>query len=495
MIKIKSQWEIERPFNLLSWGHWFTFGNLVLALLFSFFYLTASPTPDSFVGWFYLIVKWLSHFAFLSIGCFILTIFPIITLFPYKRHIRGVSAIMASIFQMLLFLDVLAYRGLGYHLSTSSLDQLSEVEDIYLAHMGNGYWFLISAVFFAILLYQIVLSNFTWKRIHQLQNISFKNYIPRFLVSAFVISHLLHLFADATLNPDIAKQRNLFPLSYPLTAKTLLAEYELLDLNQYKLSKTKLALINKSTFVSKAPTKTSCDISDTPNLKVVFVEKTNYQSVTNWLQKYNVHFQSSSQLNLSKDLSTAIFNFSTGLPGLYQDLTSNLPLEINQQLGQEKITIEIHHGKYELPAMYSEPQQSKVFVFYDKEQAQLFYRTKTLLIGIEQIKEIEAPIQAQNIVASYLSASLKCSEYVTLNLVDSALSNINSNSLFTNYSNGHFSILYKDKAMLFQQGELVSNQTFSNGRNLDDTLDLFIIEKAIAQITAKRLKVESSNSD
>ncbi|WP_370661134.1 DUF3413 domain-containing protein [Psychrosphaera algicola] len=67
------------------------------------FYFSGSPLPETFIGWFYLLITWVGHFAFISLSCFILTIFPVITLFPYKRHIRGVSAIMAAFFQLFYF--------------------------------------------------------------------------------------------------------------------------------------------------------------------------------------------------------------------------------------------------------------------------------------------------------------------------------------------------------------------------------------------------------
>jgi hypothetical protein len=230
VINIPNQWRAERPFNLLAWGHWFTFANLLLAMLFSFFYITAEPLPTTFFGWLYLLVSWVGHFAFLSLSGFLLLVFPIITLFPYFKHIRGISAILAALVQLLLFLDVLAFRGLGYHLSATSFQQLSEVEDVYVSLFGNGYWLLTLAVFGFILAFEFVASNFTWKRVQVLQQFRYKNQLATGLVVTFFLSHAIHIWADATLNSDIAKQSSMFPASYPMTAKTLLARYELIDL-------------------------------------------------------------------------------------------------------------------------------------------------------------------------------------------------------------------------------------------------------------------------
>ena len=44
-----------------------------------------------------------------------------------------------------------------------------------------------------------------------------------------MLSHLLHIYADANLKYDVTKQDNVLPLSYPATAKTFLARHQLLD--------------------------------------------------------------------------------------------------------------------------------------------------------------------------------------------------------------------------------------------------------------------------
>lgn len=474
----------------MAWGHWFTFGNLLLALIFSFFYISASSLPHTFLGWAYLAISWISHFAFLSIACFILTIFPIVTLFPYKRHIRGVSAAMASIFQMLLFLDVLSYRGLGYHLSTSSLSQLREVEDIYVASMGDGYWLLILAVFVAVLIYQFTLSNFTWKRIEQLQSIRHKNLIAKTLVSCFFVSHLTHMLADATLNADIAKQSNLFPLSYPLTAKTLLAEYQLIDIDEYERSQLQRAFINSTNFTSKTIKPVQCDIADSPNLNVIFLEKSNEESVNQWLIKNNIHFQNHHHFNLSRDLDTAVFNFSTGLPGLYHNMDSSQPLEINHHIDSDKISVEVHHGVYELPTQYKNSTHSRVYVFFDKDTKDVFYRSNIYLIGFNDVAQSEQILQPQNIVASYLANQLDCMAFVKQNLIDKPVALLHTNSTLSNYNDGYFNVLYKDSSLLFHNGQFIESKAFSNNKTLESNIDLFVLEQAISEITSRRVQTK-----
>jgi hypothetical protein len=488
LIKIPSPQELERPFNLLSWGHWFTLANIILALLFSFFYLSPSQLPESFLGWLYLGVNWLGHFSFLAISCFILTIFPIITLFPHRHHIRGTSSIMATIFQLLLFLDVLSFRSLGYHLSASSISQLREVEDFYTSQMGNGYWVLLLLVFTAILSYQFLVSNLTWKRIVQLQNFKYKNSIATTLVSVFFISHFMHIWSDATLNSDIAKQNNLFPISYPLTAKTLLAKYELIDLQKYQLFKSKQTDVTESGFIIKPFTVVRCEVADKSNLSVHLVDNTNFDAIETWLNKFSIKYQTSSQLNIPSDLDAVMFNFTTGLPGLYRNMATPMQLEVNEQFNANKIAIEVHSGAYDIAQQSATSENKRVYVFYDKTNTLPFYKSKVILIGFTPFNNV--PIAPQNIVASYIKDGLQCPEYNESNLIDSALTDISDDYIFTNFHEGFFSVVYKDKSMLFEHGQLVSNLSYSNSEPVNEPLDLQTIQSAIYKLTSKRLKLQ-----
>jgi uncharacterized protein len=482
VIKLKSQWETERPFNLLSWGHWFTFANLLLALFFSVFYFSSEHLPSSFIGWLYLTATWLGHFAFLSMACFILTIFPVVVLFPYKRHIRGVSAVMASLFQLYLFLDVLAYRGLGYHLTSSSFSQIREVEDVYVSTMGEGYFLMVLAVFIAILAYQFVASNMTWKRIHKLQKFKYRYKVSGTLIGCFVAGHLLHLWGDATLNSDIAKTQSVFPAHYPLTAKTLLAQYDLIDLEDYQKSVNDQANVEKSSINIRPTSKVSCDINDKPDLDIFLIPLKSFDQIQSWLTKSNIRFESSNNLAINNNLNTLVFNINSGLPAIYQ----NTPqiFTINKVLGAHKIKIQIVSEGVEFKNKFDVPTDHRAFIFYDVEESRVFYRAKSLLVGFKSMPDVAfAP---QNIIASYLSDGLACSEYVDKNLVDVPFSRMTNDHISAQYAEEHFYFVYKDNALLYKKGQLVSNETFSSGKPIKDSVDIYAIKRAIAKLTKLR---------
>ena len=486
VIKLQGQLDAERPFTLLAWGHWFAFANLLMALVLSFFYIDANPAPDTILGCAFLLLTWVGHFAFLCLSAFILTIFPVVTLFPYQKHIRGISALIASILQLYLFLDVLAYRGLGYHLSTSSINQLREVEDVYLASLGSGYWLLLLSVFAFILLYQFVASNFTWKRIHWLQSFRYKNQLASSLFTCFMLSHFIHIWADATLNQDIAKQGALFPGSYPLTAKTLLARHGLIDLDEYKISKSKQAMLNSTSFKMTPPISTSCEVSKASNLDVYLVAKSDSKRIARWLRENNLAFQQTKQLNLARDLDTTLFNFETGLPGLYQYSDKPTDYYINNLLDLDKIRIQISTSSFDLTQELGPPSSKRVFVFYDQATDEKFYRTNAFLVGFPKLDDV--PVNPQNIIATYLEHGLNCPSYVQNNLVDKGYPLLGNDEILTNFTNGYLHLIFKDKTMLFKNGKLIANQTFSTQQTVDEPISIHIVQKAIQVITKKKQK-------
>ena len=487
VIKLKSQRETERPFNLLSWGHWFTFANLILALLFSSFYAVDYSMPESFLGWFYLFVTWIGHFAFLALSCFILTIFPVIVLFPYKRHIRGVSAVMASIFQLYLFLDVLAYRGLGYHLSSSSFKQLREVEDVYLAMMGDSYFVMVLGIFVFILAYQFLVSNLTWKRIHQLQAFKYKKALSSSLIGAFFFSHFVHIWGDATLNADIAKQASMFPAHYPLTAKTLLARYELIDLQEHQNNQSKQAFVGDNDYQLVPSHTPTCEIDDKPMLNVIMLPQESEQLTLNWLSQNNVQFEQSNQLNVPTDMSALLFNFKSGLPGLYESYADQVL--INSLFAKPVISVQMLSEAFEAHMLNSKPSNKKVFVFYkDKSQTeQVFYRTNSIFVGFENIPQ--TAFSPQNIIATYLAKGLDCTDFVDKNLIDKPFEQVDSTHITTHFTDGFFQFVYKDNALLFKNGKLVSNTTYSTNKEVDATVDITLVEDAVSNLTKRRKKI------
>ncbi|MEM0912638.1 MAG: DUF3413 domain-containing protein, partial [Pseudomonadota bacterium] len=92
-------------------------------------------------------------------------------------------------------------------------------------------WFYLGMLFIVWLMLQLVIANAIYKRLKRFQRLKFTPFMVTAFVVCFISSHGIHVWADARLYSPILKQDNMFPLSYPATAKTLMARYGLLDLD------------------------------------------------------------------------------------------------------------------------------------------------------------------------------------------------------------------------------------------------------------------------
>ena len=222
---------VKKVNRLLNWGHWFSFFNILIALGVTSIYWLSEPAPVSVLGGLYMILNWIGHTAFLCFMFFILSVFPISLVFPYQRHVRGLAAFIATSGLIVLIFDAYVYASLGYHIGSASLDQTIELLRQQIVTNLRNFVLIVCAVGTILLAVELTISNYCWKKIERLKQSGIANPLFLLFVSSFMLSHLLHIYADANLKYDITKQDNVLPLSYPATAKTFLARYQLVDLN------------------------------------------------------------------------------------------------------------------------------------------------------------------------------------------------------------------------------------------------------------------------
>lgn len=318
MILDPNQTFIDKAQRLSSWGHWFTFFNIIFALLLSSRFMLTDEAPSTTIGYAYLLSNWVGHTAFLTFVGFVLTIFPISIVFPYPRHIRGMAAIIATIGMALLTIDAYSYSRLGYHISGSSLEQVFTL----LTNTWNDHPIRSSAwvfgIFSAILALELVLSNYTWKHIEQLKNTELGGKFAAVLLTAFVTSHCIHIWADASLNYDVTKQNNMFPFSYPATAKTLLAKNGLLDRESHQQEQADNFALKKELDYYSPVQQVQCKVDNIKqDLFVVTTDKVlASEGIASLENQGFIHFDKH-YVPIDKD--DAAFNLVYGLPALYKN--------------------------------------------------------------------------------------------------------------------------------------------------------------------------------
>ena len=157
--------------------------------------------------------------------------------------------------------------------------------------------------------------------------------ITSFFVLCFVSSHGVHVWADANLYQPIVQQDDMFPLSYPATAKTLMSKYDLLDLNNYQQRKA-LQFNQAVTQINYPVSPVYCGIENSRSAVLLMVDSTIDESAISehGLSQYGSHY------SLQSEPDTALTSVLFGLPELYADsLREEVPLvlDLPSKLGME----------------------------------------------------------------------------------------------------------------------------------------------------------------
>lgn len=228
--------------RLISWGHWFTFFNILLALGISSRYILANPWPETQLGVSYLILSWLGHFSFVGFITYLLTLFPLSFVIPNQKWMRNCSVVIAVLVLSVLLIDTQIYHVFKFHINPTVWELLLK-EAQSKAELNWNFLFIVIPVLF---LLELVISNYAWKMQLRRRKKTWGTAISTVLVSCFLLSHITYMAADAKLYEPIISQRANFPLSYPMTARSFLSKHGWLDMEQYKSKAAKVAELEHS---------------------------------------------------------------------------------------------------------------------------------------------------------------------------------------------------------------------------------------------------------
>jgi len=224
----------QRVTKLVNWGHWFALANIVIAIIIASIFVFSSPLPGSAIGTFYLFANWFGHIGFMTFFGFVIFILPLCYLATNPRIIKAAASIIAATGLALLAFDALLFNKTGFHISLHAADLLTSEANAQITIESWQQWTFLLLLFLVWLGFQLVLANAIWKRVERFSRHHIGTKVSSFFVVSFVASHAIHVWADAKLYQPVIKQDNMFPLSYPATAKTTMSRYGLLDLAAYE---------------------------------------------------------------------------------------------------------------------------------------------------------------------------------------------------------------------------------------------------------------------
>ena len=301
---------IKQSQKIISWGHWFAFFNGCFAVLFASRYAHSMGTPETWIGWLYLVANGISHFIFLAFCLYIILLLPISMVLTHARLIRVLGALIATLSLSILWFDIQVFKSYGIHLSPFSFD---------LALNSTEHWLELgkfSAGFIAVLMIEFSVANILWKRLERFKQSKIRYACIATVSSLFIVTHVLHIFADFYQVKSVVYQDKMFPMSYPTTARTLMDEHG--------FKTTKQSFISNHSTLNYPPKNSSCKPTVHPNILMITVQGWRSSLINEttmpWFsmyQKNQTHF--SQHFSGGADFNTGMFSILYGLQGSYID--------------------------------------------------------------------------------------------------------------------------------------------------------------------------------
>ncbi|MFC4699165.1 DUF3413 domain-containing protein [Glaciecola siphonariae] len=252
----------------VAWGHWFALANIFMAIIISSIYLFSTAVADTPLSFVYMIATWFGHMSFVTFLVFVVVLLPLCYQITNMRVLRAVGSVVSAVGLALLAFDALIYNNTGFHISFSSAALLRSETQVQVGAFSWLQWFYLSLLFIIWLMFQLVIANAIYKRMNRLQRLRIGPYITALFVVCFVSSHAIHVWADAKLYTPVLKQDNMFPLSYPATAKTLMARYGFLDLED-RQQREELQLQGVSSRFTYPPKNVFCSVNSEKKVVVL----------------------------------------------------------------------------------------------------------------------------------------------------------------------------------------------------------------------------------
>lgn len=475
--------------QLLSWGHWFTFANIGLVLLISTSYLFADSQPSTPLGWFYMLITWVSHTSFITFCAFVLTIFPLSLVFPYPRHIRGMAAAIATLGISTLCLDAFVYYNLGYHINIQSLPEIISLLWSTLTSSPAFTTVLAGSLIIIILGLELVASNHAWRHLDRLKNFKFVRYATSFLVGCFALSHSIHIWADANNYFDITKQDNVLPLSYPTTAKTLLARHDLLDIDKYQQARNLQIEGSKGLFELNSPVP-NC-VAKQPPVQVLVFKNT---ALLDQYLNENPVLRALEHVIQPSNHQDAVFNLIYGLPAYYnsEELRTALPAWSQKNAlisvsGFEQLGYKDIKGERAINISYVEeikdlPNENVIaFALAEINSKDLIATSQAFISESIKIANSDGFKQLNDITFSLIAEQLSCPTLADKTMLGRNLSKFHQQE-GVNYSNGVLITFKKDRITLVNPDGSYKQMSGAEGFILEQNLDIPFLIHSIKEL-------------
>ena len=222
MLKIILYWfNLKERKVLVRWsGCFFTLVSLIFIIL-GLRYLFLYSLPKGSLGFLYTFAAFISQFALLGYIPWLIILLPLSVLIPVRKLILPLSVVIASFALSVLLLDSLVFGENRFHFNSLTVRILG------FKTWGFGIFYLFIFVVFTSLLGKWVWKLFIQQEMHMPWLI-----ISVTMVILLLVTHVLHVWADANYYTPITRFTTYLPFFYPTTAKRFMIKHGFADLEQ-----------------------------------------------------------------------------------------------------------------------------------------------------------------------------------------------------------------------------------------------------------------------
>lgn len=323
--------------KLSNWSNRFIFVNFIIALAISLRYLGPHQLVDGFSGNIYLLTYAIGQIGFLTL-LLALSIKILNLLINAPALNKALSILLVGVSLAFLLADTFVYQQYRFHFNGMVFELMIE-GGTEIFSFSWVLWLKISSIVLAFLAAQIFISEYIWRKQAD-RKLKLKPLVITWF-SCLIFSHSFNIWADAMFEKQITKQAQYFPLSYPTTAKSLMAKFGIMNIEAQKQQ----ALLKQKKIKAELTypiNPMQCNASPKPK-NIIFIVFDSWRSdMINTQITPNIAKLASSSHNLlnhysgSNNTRHGMFSLFYGIPGHYWQpildrQTSPILLETLQQ--------------------------------------------------------------------------------------------------------------------------------------------------------------------
>ena len=242
-------------------------------------YFQSMILPQSFGGWLYFLMTFIGHYGVMLSLAYFLLYAPVILLFPTYYVSRIWSIVLILVLNLGIFFDSYLFGRFHFHADSFLWDILQEEKNLDVFGLTPVKLSLLALLTFTFFVVFWIRGENLWRRMCARFSNPIKNWYLVLVLVFFTTSHLIHMFSYAEGGGPITRIANLFPLNFPIKAKSLLKEHGMIAQEDSAINQknAKLYYPANSMNCSKAMTKnvllimidqwsSSWDKTQTPNI-------------------------------------------------------------------------------------------------------------------------------------------------------------------------------------------------------------------------------------